>query len=79
MATQNGQPPKTFQCSLGGGASIPQFELTIGISLMDRNESFREMCEELAEAELALVKGRSGRAGIAREPGELSGRNWWTG
>src|SRR4051794_13902993 len=34
---------------------FPQFELTIH-RLMDRAESFRDMCEELAEAELALAR-----------------------
>ena len=33
----------------------PQFELTIH-RLMDRSESFRDICEELADAELALSK-----------------------
>ncbi|RNJ45844.1 hypothetical protein B5V01_11190 [Mesorhizobium erdmanii] len=34
---------------------FPQFELAIH-RLMDRSESFREICEELAEAELALSR-----------------------
>ena len=34
---------------------FPQFELAIH-RLMDRSESFRDMCEELAEAELALSR-----------------------
>jgi len=34
---------------------FPRFELTIH-RLMDRSESFRDMCEELADAELALSK-----------------------
>jgi hypothetical protein len=34
---------------------FPQFELTIH-RLMDRAESFRDMCEELADAELALAR-----------------------
>jgi len=34
---------------------FPQFELAIR-RLMDRNETFRDMCEELAEAELALSR-----------------------
>ncbi|MER8900800.1 hypothetical protein [Mesorhizobium sp. M0772] len=33
----------------------PQFELTIH-RLMDRSESFRDICEELADAEFALSK-----------------------
>ena len=33
---------------------FPQFELAVH-RLMDRCEAFREMCEELAEAELALA------------------------
>lgn len=32
---------------------FPRFELTIH-RLVDRSESFRDMCEELAEAEFAL-------------------------
>lgn len=34
---------------------FPQFELAIH-RLMDRNEGFQDMCEELAEAELALSR-----------------------
>jgi hypothetical protein len=34
---------------------FPQFELAIH-RLMGRSESFRDMCEELAEAELALSR-----------------------
>ncbi|RUX28855.1 hypothetical protein EOA13_15795 [Mesorhizobium sp. M7A.F.Ca.US.011.01.1.1] len=34
---------------------FPQFELAI-YRLMDRSESFRDMCEELADAEFALSK-----------------------
>ena len=34
---------------------FPRFELAIH-RLMDRSESFRDMCEELAEAELALSR-----------------------
>jgi hypothetical protein len=34
---------------------FPQFELAIH-RLMDRDEIFRDMCEELAEAELALSR-----------------------
>jgi hypothetical protein len=34
---------------------FPQFELAIH-RLMDRSVTFREMCEELAEAELALAR-----------------------
>lgn len=34
---------------------FPQFELAIR-RLMDRSEAFADMCEELAEAELALSK-----------------------
>ena len=34
---------------------FPQFELAIH-RLVDRSESFRDMCEELAEAELALSR-----------------------
>jgi hypothetical protein len=34
---------------------FPQFELAIH-RLMDRSETFRDMCEELAEAELALSR-----------------------
>ena len=34
---------------------LPQFELAIH-RLMERDESFRDMCEELAEAELALSR-----------------------
>ena len=34
---------------------FPRFELTIH-RLMDRSESFRDMCEEVADAELALSK-----------------------
>jgi hypothetical protein len=34
---------------------FPQFELTIH-RLMDRDDAFRDMCEELAEAELALSR-----------------------
>ena len=34
---------------------FPQFELAIH-RLMERDESFRDMCEELAEAELALSR-----------------------
>ncbi|WP_192179786.1 hypothetical protein [Mesorhizobium amorphae] len=34
---------------------FPQFELTVH-RLMDRSETFRDMCEELADAELALSR-----------------------
>ncbi|CAN7715275.1 hypothetical protein LJR234_006194 [Mesorhizobium amorphae] len=34
---------------------FPQFELAIR-RLMDRSESFRDMCEELADAEFALSR-----------------------
>jgi hypothetical protein len=54
MASQNGQLRK-HSAATAAVRRFPQFELTIH-RLMDRNESFREMCEELAEAELALTK-----------------------
>ncbi len=34
---------------------FPRYELAVR-QLMDRDESFRDMCEELAEAELALSR-----------------------
>ncbi|CCV14367.1 hypothetical protein [Mesorhizobium sp. STM 4661] len=54
MATQNGQPRKHSAAS-AVVRRFPQFELTIH-RLMDRNDSFRDMCEELADAEFALSR-----------------------
>lgn len=46
---------------------FPLFELTIH-RLIDRSDSFRDMCEELADAELALsrVEGLSAALRVAR-------------
>ena len=50
MATRSHGEPRG---GAGGGASVPQYELAIH-RLVGRNESFRDICAELAEAELAL-------------------------
>ena len=44
---------------------FPQFELTIN-RLMDRAESFRAMCRDLADAELALAKVENEPAGTCK-------------
>jgi len=54
MATEDGSQNRTRAIS-AAVRRFPQFELAIR-RLMDRSESFRDMCEELADAELALSK-----------------------
>ncbi len=54
MPRQNRQ--SSFQNAISAAVRrFPQFELTIR-RLMDRNDSFREICEGLAEAELTLSR-----------------------
>jgi hypothetical protein len=51
-----GRPPADRQIAVQAAVRrLPRYELAIH-RLMDRDESFRDMCEELAEAELALSR-----------------------
>jgi hypothetical protein len=54
MATESG-PPDRQKAVAAAVRRFPQSEIAIR-GLMDRSEAFRDMCEELAEAELALSR-----------------------
>nr|WP_149802659.1 hypothetical protein [Mesorhizobium sp. NFR06] len=54
MATEDGSFDRQRAIS-AAVRRFPQFELAIH-RLMDRSESFRDICEELADAEFALSK-----------------------
>jgi hypothetical protein len=54
MATE-GRPSDRKRAIAAALRRFPQHELAIH-RLMDRAESFRDMCEELADAELALAR-----------------------
>lgn len=54
MAPDSG-PTSKREAFSAASRRFPHFELAIR-RLMDRSEAFRDMCEELAEAEVALSK-----------------------
>ncbi|TIO04218.1 MAG: hypothetical protein E5X89_31430 [Mesorhizobium sp.] len=51
----DGEPADRQRAVSAAVRRFPQFELAIH-RLMNRSEGFRDMCEELAEAELALSR-----------------------